>query len=82
MRWNLRVLRSRCEDRLGHALSYRQIEEETGISKSTLTGIINNKTERVDFKTLDTLLGYFSKKMGQQLALADILHYEPNEKLN
>lgn len=82
MRWNLRVLRSKCEQHLGHPLPYRQIEEETRISKSTLTGIINNKTERVDFKTVDTLLGYFSKKMGRQLELTDILQYEPNAEQN
>lgn len=79
MRWNLRVLRSECEQQLGHSLTYRQIEEDTGISKSTITGLMNNQTRRVDFDTIETLLKYFSEKMGRPLRIADLLLYEPDQ---
>ena len=78
MRWNLRVLKAECETAINQSLSYRDIEEESGVSKSTISKIMKGESNTADFEVTQKLLGFFSKKMGRPLALTDILYYEPD----
>lgn len=78
--WQLDVLKQRYEDMSGEALTYRQIADGSGISKSTVWKILNNQSQVADFGVMSKLLAFFSDKLGKQLELEDILEYTP-EKL-
>ena len=78
MRWNLRVLKAECETVINQTLTYRDIQDESGVSKSTISKIMKGESNTADFEVTQKLLGFFSKKMGRPLTLTDILHYEPD----
>jgi len=55
----------------GQKLTYERLAEEIGLSKTTLNRLAENKTDRIDFLTLDKLCAYFG------CTVADLLRYEP-----
>lgn len=79
MRWDVRVLKARCEAATKQPLTYQDIAKGCKISTSTVWKIMNDQSTNADFKVTSKLLRFFSDKMGQQLSLTDILHYEPDK---
>jgi DNA-binding Xre family transcriptional regulator len=41
------------------AISVRQLAEVTGIAESALLRLVNNKTSRIDYTTIDKLMAFF-----------------------
>jgi len=78
MRWDLRVLIAECETAIGQSLSYRDIQDGCGVSKSTISKIMRGESKSADFEVTSKLLDYFSVLSGRPLDLTDILHYEPD----
>lgn len=78
MRWKLKTLIAECDEVMGERLTYRQIEADLGISKTTLSHIAQNKTTRTDRNTLDRLLNYFSLKLGRPLTTNDLWQFIPD----
>lgn len=79
MKWYLKELIGRYDSRNpGTPMTYRRIEEETGISKTAIHRIATNKASRADLATMNTLLGYMSNALGEPLTVNDLLHYEPD----
>ena len=56
------------------ALSVRGLAEATGIAHSALVKLVDNKSTRVDFETLDRLMRYFGTR-----DLNEILEYQPDQ---
>lgn len=74
MQWYLKELIGRYESRNpGEALTYRRMQDETGISTTAIHRIAANKATRADLETIDKLLNYFEGKLGEQLELTDLL---------
>ncbi len=59
-------------------MTYRRIEEETQISKTAIHRIAANKASRADLATINTLLNYMSRSLGEKLTTNDLLQYEPD----
>jgi DNA-binding Xre family transcriptional regulator len=53
--------------------SMRQLAIDSGVPASVLTGLVRNKVERMDFKTLDRLCRFLNCTSG------DILEYVPDQ---
>lgn len=58
----------------GRKLTYDTLTTETGLAKNTLARFAENKTDRIDFATLNKLCRYFD------CAIGDLLEYVPDEK--
>jgi DNA-binding Xre family transcriptional regulator len=41
------------------AISVRRLAEVTGIAESALLKLVNNKTSRIDYTTIDKLMAFF-----------------------
>lgn len=79
MQWHLKELIGRYESKNpDDPLTYRRIEAETGIGKTVITKVATNKAARLDLKTVNTLLNYFSKKLKEDLTIDDLLKWEPD----
>lgn len=77
MRWHLKELIGRAESKTRESISYRDISSATGISTNTLTNIATGRAARVDLDTVDTLLGFFEGKIGEELTTNDLLKRYP-----
>lgn len=51
----------------GQKITYESLAHEVGLSKTTLNRLAENKTERIDFLTLDKLCRYFECDVGELL---------------
>ena len=56
-------------------LTAAELARQTGISYGTILDLINNRTTRIDFETLDRLMQYFGTN-----DLDDILEYRPPDQ--
>ena len=56
------------------AISVRGLSQATGIAHSALVKLLDNKSTRVDFETLDRLMRYFSTQ-----DLNEILEYQAEQ---
>jgi len=68
----LKLLIAQREVATGQKITYESLGAQVGLSKNTLARLAENKTDRVDFLTLDKLCQYF------QCNVADLLEYEAN----
>lgn len=75
MNWQLRTLIGEYEDKTGHRLSYETLSEMTGMSKTLLHRIGQNKAKRADLKTIDGLLGFFRQHLDRPLSTNDLLRH-------
>jgi transcriptional regulator with XRE-family HTH domain len=57
--FNLFQLKQQLENAKGHEISWAEISRQTGVQPNTLTGILKNRTRRVDLATLERLLTFF-----------------------
>jgi putative transcriptional regulator len=68
-----KILLAEKELREGRRISYKEIQEETGIAASSLSAWATNSINRYDRKTIDKLCAYFG------CAVGDLLEYQPSE---
>jgi DNA-binding Xre family transcriptional regulator len=57
------------------AISLRRLARESSISLSTVAALNAGQSQRVDFRTLDRLLAYFSQSL--DVGIDDLLIWEP-----
>lgn len=63
------------------ALSLRRLAEESGVSLSVLAALNTDKSQRIDYATIDQLLTYFSSYFA--VTTNDLLTWErPREREN
>lgn len=70
---NLKVLIARKEQETRQRLSYEQLSQQTGLSKTTLHSLASGRTAMVRFDTLEKLCKFFNCDVG------DILYYVPDD---
>lgn len=75
MTWKLNALLGRCKDR-GQPVTYRDLSTATGLSTSTIYLIAQNKSNRADLTTIESMLEFFSERLGQRLSVDDVLAWE------
>ncbi|MEM7133337.1 MAG: helix-turn-helix transcriptional regulator [Chloroflexota bacterium] len=80
VRWNLVKLIGRYQTATGSRLSNRRLAQATGLSRCTIGALVSNQTTRVDLKTLDSLLLFFSEEIDEPLRLDDLLEFAPIRK--
>ncbi len=54
-------------------LTQHRLALDTGLPPSVINGLVTNRTQRVDYKTLDRLCAYFNVQPG------DLLTYTPED---
>ena len=59
------------------ALSLRQLASESGVSLSVLTALNTNKSEWIDYRTINKLLRFFNKYIA--VNVGDLLIWTPEE---
>lgn len=52
--------------------SISQLSQETGLSRPTLTKIYDNKTNRVEFETIERLCAFFECELKDLIELAPV----------
>lgn len=72
-RWNTAALLARYKIKYGKALSYRDIEEESGIDKNIISKMSLNRPFKFTTETIDALRAYFSEKLGEPISISDVL---------
>lgn len=55
-------------------IKLKDVCEQTGISKDTLSGLFHNKSEEIHFHSLEQICNYLN------VPLSDLLEYDPNER--
>lgn len=58
-------------------LSLRQLAVESGVSLSVLTALNTDQNERIDYRTIDKLLAYFSQYL--TVSTNDLLVWTPDQ---
>jgi hypothetical protein len=62
------------------ALSLRRLAEESGVSLSVLASLHAEKSQRIDYTTIDHLLTYFNQYF--HVTAADLLAWEQTQNIN
>lgn len=75
MTWKLNALLGQCKDK-GRPVTYRDLSTATGLSTSTIYNIAQNEAKRADLETIEAMLKFFSERLGQRLAVDDVLSWE------
>ncbi len=74
LRSKLKILIAHKEVAEGRKITYETLAAEAQLAKNTVNRLAENKTDRIDFATLDKLCRYFD------CALGDLLEYVPEPK--
>ncbi len=77
MHWKFAELLGRCQQRTGRRIIYEDITAATGISPTTLTAMLRQRSTRTDLGTIASLLTFFSAALGEPLTTNDLLEYRP-----
>ena len=75
VRWNLQQLKLQLQARVGRPITWEEIAEQAGLSQNTLVNLNRNKTRRVDFDTLESLITYF-RAQGMPVTVSDLIAVE------
>ncbi|WP_324270319.1 helix-turn-helix transcriptional regulator [Fusobacterium polymorphum] len=68
------MIKIKVSDFMGkHKLTIKKLAEETSLSKPTIASLYHEKTQRVDFDTIEKLCKYFNCK------IEDLFEYIPDE---
>ncbi len=62
------------------AVSLRRLAQESGVSQSVLIALHTQRTQRIDYATIDRLLSYFSRFL--PVRMDDLLTWEPAPERN
>jgi DNA-binding Xre family transcriptional regulator len=75
VRWNIDNLKLKLQVHTGRAITWDEIADAADLSKNTLVNLNRNKTRRVDFDTLESLLAYF-RSQGMEVGVGDLIVME------
>lgn len=75
MTWKLNALLGQCKD-AGAAVTYRDLSTATRLSTSTIYLIAQNESKRADLETMESMLKFFSERLGRRLTVDDLLAWE------
>lgn len=78
VRWKVASLIGEHLKETSHLIQHKEIAKATGLSANTVGTIVRGGQLRVDLRTLDRLLAYFSGKLGRQMTAADLLEWVPD----
>jgi DNA-binding Xre family transcriptional regulator len=62
------------------AVSLRRLAQESGVSQSVLIALHTDRSQRIDYATIDRLLCYFSGLL--PVRMDDLLTWEPAQECN
>jgi len=74
IRTRIDLLRAEKSHREERKITYRVIEEETGLAITTVNRLATGKTARAEFGTLSTLCKYF------EVSIGELLEYVPDQE--
>jgi DNA-binding Xre family transcriptional regulator len=57
-------------------VSLRQLAQESGVSLSVLTALNTDRSQRIDYQTIDRLLGFFNRYL--TVTTTDLLAWDAN----
>jgi len=60
------------------AVSLRRLAQESGVSQSVLVALHTERSQRIDYATIDRLLSYFSRFL--PVRMDDLLTWEPAQE--
>jgi DNA-binding Xre family transcriptional regulator len=60
------------------AVSLRRLAQESGVSQSVLVALHTERSQRIDYATIDRLLSYFSRFL--PVRVDDLLTWEPAQE--
>lgn len=80
MRWRLNTLIGQLRDVNPKAAEYREIHKATGIAVSTVALLAKGSSVRTDLEVVNSLLNYFSEKLGKDLTTQDLLEFAPDKE--
>ena len=60
-----------------HGISLRQLATESGVSLSVLTALNTGRNQRIDYATIDRLLGFFNRFFPVSTSDLLVWHHEP-----
>lgn len=72
VRWNLQQLKLQLQAKAGRPITWEEIAGQAGLSQNTLVNLNRNKTRRVDFDTLESLIAYF-RAQGMDVHVGDLI---------
>ena len=75
VRWRMEQLRHRYEETTGRALTASDLLREAGLSTSTAYLVMADEPKRIGLKSIDALLTFFSRHLGQ-LETSDLIEFE------
>lgn len=78
MRWTIYQMMGRYQTRTGRRLTVAELAREAGLPRSVVLMAANGYSKRVDLKTLDRLLDFFSRELESATA-ADLLEFVPDQ---
>ena len=62
----------------GKRLTVAGLAIEAGIARSSVSTAACGHTKRIDFETLDKLVGFFARELGDSVTVGDLLEYVPD----
>ena len=60
------------------AVSLRRVAQDSGVSQSVLVALHTERSQRIDYATIDRLLSYFSRFL--PVCMDDLLTWEPAQE--
>lgn len=76
MEWRLKELIAKYEQsHPGESLTFRRMQSDIGLSTTVLHRIASGRAERAELETIKILLDYFSRLLGRELEIGDLLVY-------
>ena len=76
IRWKLNSLIGELEDTTKSKYSLARVAKEAEISYPAVHRISQNTADRIDTKTLDKLMMFFSGRLDRRVTVDDLLQYE------
>lgn len=76
----VRQLRLDYSQKIGRAVDQKEVAEETGVHKNTLSRIEQGKVVGIDFDTLIKLCSFYSRVLEREIGVGDLLEYSSNNK--
>lgn len=73
--WKLNALMAECKD-ARIKTDYRTIHAATGVSTGSLTGMAQNRTQRVDAPVVKALLDYFSATLKRKVEFSELVEWQ------
>ncbi len=78
IRWKITEMMGRYQMETGKRLTVAGLASEAGVARSSVNMAACGHTKRVDFETLNKLVGFFEKELEGSVSVGDLLEYVPD----